>query len=142
MADQNNAEEHDMMTSGMLQRATTPELIALRARKEDARLGVYAEWAGILLIAGVLSRVFMTYVFNACVGDWLRDGHLQVKDLWNVLMYAIPLIFIALSGGLAVAGGVYAILNSLYTKGQMFILKRKMGKLALQASREGTDVRP
>nr|WP_238785715.1 hypothetical protein [Serratia marcescens] len=78
----------------------------------------------------------MTYVFNACVGDWLRDGHLQLKDLWNVLMYAIPLIFIALSGGLAVAGGVYAILNSLYTKGQMFILKRKMGKLALQASRE------
>ena len=115
MADQNNAEEHDMMTSGMLQRATTPELIALRARKEDARFGVYAEWAGILLIAGVLSRVFMTYVFNACV---------------------------ALSGGLAVAGGVYAILNSLYTKGQMFILKRKMGKLALQASREGADVRP
>ncbi|WP_096177272.1 conjugal transfer protein TrbF, partial [Enterobacter hormaechei] len=109
MADQNNAEEHDMMTSGMLQRATTPELIALRARKEDARFGVYAEWAGILLIAGVLSRVFMTYVFNACVGDWLRDGHLQLKDLWNVLMYAIPLIFIALSGGLAVAGGVYAI---------------------------------
>ncbi len=105
-------------------------------------LGVYAEWAGILLIAGVLSRVFMTYVFNACVGDWLRDGHLQLKDLWNVLMYAIPLIFIALSGGLAVAGGVYAILNSLYTKGQMFILKRKMGKLALQASREGADVRP
>lgn len=100
------------------------------------------EWAGILLIAGVLSRVFMTYVFNACVGDWLRDGHLQLKDLWNVLMYAIPLIFIALSGGLAVAGGVYAILNSLYTKGQMFILKRKMGKLALQASREGADVRP
>ena len=49
MADQNNAEEHDMMTSGMLQRATTPELIALRARKEDARFGVYAEWAGILL---------------------------------------------------------------------------------------------
>lgn len=79
MADQNNAEEHDMMTSGMLQRATTPELIALRARKEDARFGVYAEWAGILLIAGVLSRVFMTYVFNACVGDWLRDGHLQAE---------------------------------------------------------------
>ncbi|MCM7239209.1 conjugal transfer protein TrbF [Enterobacter bugandensis] len=142
MADQNNAEEHDMMTSRMLQRATTPELIALRARKDDARFGVYAEWAGILLIAGVLSRVFMTYVFDACVGDWSKSGHLQLKDLWNVLMYAIPLIFIALSGGLAVAGGVYAILNSLYTKGQMFILKRKMGKLALQASREGADVRP
>ncbi|EOF5197913.1 conjugal transfer protein TrbF [Salmonella enterica] len=142
MADQNNAKEHDMMSSGMLQRATTPELITLRARKNDARFGVYAEWAGILLIAGVLSRVFMTYVFDVCVGDWIKNGHLQLKDLWNVLMYAIPLIFIALSCGLAVAGGVYAILNSLYTKGQMFILKRKTGKLAQQASREGADVRP
>jgi len=142
MADQNNAKEHDMMTSGMLQRATTPELITLRARKDDARFGVYAEWAGILLIAGVLSRVFMTYVFHACVGDWIKSGHLQLKDLWNVLMYAIPLMFIALSGGLAVAGGVYAILNLLYTKGQMFILKRKTGKLAQQAIREGADVRP
>lgn len=142
MTDQNNAKEHDMMTSRMLQSVTTPELITLKARKNDARFGVYAEWAGILFIAGVLSRVFMACVFDACVGDWIKNGHLQLKDLWNVLMYAIPLIFIALSGGLAIAGGVYAVLNSLYTKGQMFILKRKMGKLALQASREGADVRP
>ena len=68
MADQNNAEEHDMMTSGMLQRATTPELIALRARKEDARFGVYAEWAGILLIAGVLSPMLSRSGLSLAIG--------------------------------------------------------------------------
>ncbi|EPJ0597115.1 conjugal transfer protein TrbF [Enterobacter roggenkampii] len=141
MTDQNNAKEHDVMAFRMLQRVSTPEFIALQARKDDARFGIYLEWAGILLIAGMLSRIFMTYVFDACVSDWLRDGHLQVKNLWNVLMYAIPLIFIALSGGLAVAGGVYAVLNLLDTKVQIFIVRRKMKKRALLAEKEDAGAR-
>lgn len=130
-----------MKTSQTMQGLTTPELIMINGRKNDARHVVYLEWAGILLIAGILSRIFMTYVFDASVSDWLRDGHLQVKALWNVLMYAIPLIFIALSGGLAVAAAVYSALNIIDTNRRIFFLKRKMKKRALQAEQEDADAR-
>lgn len=130
-----------MKTSQTMQGLTTPELIMINGRKNDARHFVYLEWAGILLIAGILSRIFMTYVFDASVSDWLRDGHLQVKALWNVLMYAIPLIFIALSGGLAVAAVVYSVLNVIETNRRIFSLKREMKKRALQAGREDADAR-
>lgn len=138
---QNNLKEHEMKTSQTMQGLTTPELIMINGRKNDARHFVYLEWAGILLIAGILSRIFMTYVFDASVSDWLRDGHLQVKALWNVLMYAIPLIFIALSGGLAVAAVVYSVLNVIETNRRIFSLKREMKKRALQAGREDADAR-
>ena len=130
-----------MKKSQTMQGLTTPELIMINGRKNDARHFVYLEWAGILLIAGILSRIFMTYVFDASVSDWLRDGHLQVKALWNVLMYAIPLIFIALSGGLAVAAVVYSVLNVIETNRRIFSLKREMKKRALQAGREDADAR-
>lgn len=130
-----------MKTSQTMQGLTTPELITINGRKNDARHVVYLEWAGILLIAGILSRIFMTYVFDASVSDWLRDGHLQVKALWNVLMYAIPLIFIALSGGPAVAAVVYSALNVIETNRRIFSLKREMKKRALQAGREDADAR-
>ena len=143
MADnQNNVKEHKMTTLQTTQGLTTPELITLTARKNDLRFGIYMEWAGIFLIAGILSRLFMTYTFDACVSDWIKDGHLLFKDLWNMMMYGIPLIFVALSGGLAIAGGLYAVLNLLETKRQIFFLKRKMRKLALQANREEADARP
>ena len=130
-----------MKKSQTMQGLTTPELIMINGRKNDARHFVYLEWAGILLIAGILSRIFMTYVFDASVSDWLRDGHLQVKALWNVLMYAVPLIFIALSGGLAVAAVVYSVLNVIETNRRIFSLKREMKKRALQAGREDADAR-
>ncbi|WP_235843323.1 conjugal transfer protein TrbF [Enterobacter huaxiensis] len=130
-----------MKTSQAMQGLTTPELIMINGRKNDARHVVYLEWAGILLIAGILSRIFMTYVFDASVSDWLRDGHLQVKALWNVLMYAIPLIFIALSGGLAVAAVVYLVLNVIETNRRIFSLKREMKKRALLTGREDADAR-
>ena len=131
-----------MKTSQTMQGLTTPELITLNARKNDDRHAAYLEWAGILLIAGILSRIFLAYVFDACVDDWLRDGYRQVKDLWNVLMYFIPLIFIALSGGLAVAAVVYSVLNVIETNRRIFFLKRKMKKRALLAGQEDADVRP
>ncbi|WP_263070901.1 conjugal transfer protein TrbF [Enterobacter huaxiensis] len=130
-----------MKTSQTMQGLTTPELITLNARKNDARHVVYLEWAGALLIAGILSRIFMTYVFDASVSDWLRDGHLQVKALWNVLMYAIPLVFFALSGGLAVAAVVYSVLNAIETNRRIFFLKREMKKCALLAGQEEADAR-
>ena len=139
---QNNLKEYDMKNSQTMQGLTTPELITVNARKNDARHLVYLEWAGILLIAGILSRIFLTYVFDACVDDWLRDGHRQVKDLWNVLMYFIPLIFFALSGGLAVAAVVYSVLNVIETNRRICFLKRKMKKRALLAGLEDADVRP
>lgn len=143
MAEHNNdLKEHDMKTSQTMQGLTTPELITMNARKNDARHAAYLEWAGILLIAGILSRIFLAYVFDACVDDWLRDGHRQVKDLWNVLMYFIPLIFFALSGGLAVAAVVYSVLNVIETNRRIFLLKRKMKKRALLAGQEDADVRP
>lgn len=138
---QNNLKEHDMKTSQTMQGLTTPELIMINGRKNDARHVVYLEWAGILLIAGILSRIFMTYVFDASVSDWLRDGHLQVKALWNVLMYAIPLIFIALSGGMAVAAVVYSVLYVIETNRRIFSLKREMKKRALLAGQEEADAR-
>jgi len=138
---QNNVRKRDMKTSQTMQGLTTPELITINARKNDARHLVYLEWAGILLIAGILSRIFMSYVFDASVSDWLRDGHLQVKALWNVLMYAIPLIFIALSGGLAVAAAVYSVLNVIEANRRIFFLKRKMKKRTQLAGQEDADVR-
>lgn len=130
-----------MKTSQTMQGLTTPKLITINARKNDVRNVVYLEWAGALLIAGILSRIFMTYVFDASVSDWLRDGHLQVKALWNVLMYAIPLIFIALSGGLAVAAVVYSALNVIETNRRIFFLKREIKKRALLTGQEDADAR-
>ena len=124
------------------QRPAAPEFLTGKARINDAPYIVYLEWAGALLIAGILSRIFLTYVFDACVDDWLRDGHRQVKDLWNVLMYFIPLIFFALSGGLAVAAVVYSGLNVIETNRRIFLLKRKMKKRALLAGQEDADVHP
>ena len=138
---QNNLKEYDMKNSQTMQGLTTPELITVNARKNDVRHLVYLEWAGILLIAGILSRIFMSYVFDASVSDWLRDGHLQVKALWNVLMYAIPLIFFALSGGLAVAAVFYSVLNVIETNRRIFIVRREMKKRALLADQEDADAR-
>ncbi|MHA0962828.1 conjugal transfer protein TrbF [Enterobacter cancerogenus] len=124
------------------QRPAAPEFLTGKARINDAPYIVYLEWAGALLIAGILSRIFMAYVFDACVDDWLRDDHRQVKDLWNVLMYVIPLIFFALAGGLAVAGVLYSVLSVIAANLQMFIVRRKMKKHARLAGQEDADVRP
>lgn len=135
---QYNVRKHHMTT----QRPAAPELITGKARINDAPYIVYLEWAGALLIAGILSRIFLAYVFDACVDDWLRDGHRQVKDLWNVLMYFIPLIFFALAGRLAAAGVLYSVLSVIAANLQTFIVCRQMKKHARLAGQEDADVRP
>ncbi len=50
-------------------------------------------------------------LFNLCVDDWIASGDLRVKDLWNIMMYAIPYALIAVGVGFFVAGVTLAIRN-------------------------------
>ena len=63
-------------------------------------------------------------IFIICVDDWIASGDLRVKDLWNIMMYAIPYALIAVGVGFFVAGVTLAIRNFFsYHLKTLFILR-------------------
>lgn len=56
----------------------------------ERRLEIYLELFIVFLTAGALLLWIMRFLFNLCVADWIASGDLRVKDLWNIMMYAIP----------------------------------------------------
>ncbi|HBQ0790626.1 TPA: conjugal transfer protein TrbF, partial [Klebsiella pneumoniae] len=56
----------------------------------ERRLEIYLELFIVFLTAGALLLWIMRILFNLCVDDWIASGDLRVKDLWNIMMYAIP----------------------------------------------------
>lgn len=65
----------------------------------ERRLEIYLELFIVFLTAGALLLWIMRFLFNICVDDWIASGDLRVKDLWNIMMYAIPYALIAVGGG-------------------------------------------
>ena len=64
----------------------------------ERRLEIYLELFIVFLTAGALLLWIMRFLFNLCVDDWIASGDLRVKDLWNIMMYAIPYALIAVGG--------------------------------------------
>ncbi len=64
----------------------------------ERRLEIYLELFIVFLTAGALLLWIMRFLFNICVDDWIASGDLRVKDLWNIMMYAIPYALIAVGG--------------------------------------------
>ncbi|HAM4813209.1 TPA: F-type conjugal transfer protein TrbF [Escherichia coli] len=87
----------------------------------------YAGLFLVLLIAGVVMRTVMHIIFDACVDSWKADPELNnLRDMWNILMYVIPLTLWALSSGFLVTGLLvysYALLDRNI---RIFLLKRLM----------------
>lgn len=77
----------------------------------ERRLEIYLELFIVFLTAGALLLWIMRFLFNLCVDDWIASGDLRVKDLWNIMMYAIPYALIAVVVGFFVAGVTLAIRN-------------------------------
>lgn len=65
----------------------------------ERRLEIYLELFIVFLTAGALLLWIMRFLFNLCVDDWIASGDLRVKDLWNIMMYAIPYALIAVGVG-------------------------------------------
>ncbi|MFT3163279.1 F-type conjugal transfer protein TrbF, partial [Klebsiella pneumoniae] len=90
----------------------------------ERRLEIYLELFIVFLTAGALLLWIMRFLFNLCVADWIESGDLQVKDLWNIMMYAIPYALIAVGMGFFVAGVTLAIRNFFsYHLKTLFILR-------------------
>lgn len=65
----------------------------------------YSERFLVFLVSGLLLFFVMQGVFNAGADDWLADpAALRVKDLWRVLMYAVPYTLLSLSAGCLATG--------------------------------------
>ena len=64
----------------------------------ERRMEIYLELFIVFLTAGALLLWIMRFLFNICVDDWIASGDLRVKDLWNIMMYAIPYALIAVGG--------------------------------------------
>ncbi|MEE4527059.1 F-type conjugal transfer protein TrbF, partial [Klebsiella pneumoniae] len=77
----------------------------------ERRMEIYLELFIVFLTAGALLLWIMRFLFNLCVADWIASGDLRVKDLWNIMMYAIPYALMAVGMGFFVAGVTLAILN-------------------------------
>ncbi len=65
----------------------------------ERRLEIYLELFIVFLTAGALLLWIMRFLFNLCVDDWIASGDLRVKDLWNIMMYAIPYALLAVGVG-------------------------------------------
>ncbi|HDE1362261.1 TPA: F-type conjugal transfer protein TrbF, partial [Klebsiella pneumoniae] len=90
----------------------------------ERRLEIYLELFIVFLTAGALLLWIMRFLFNLCVDDWIASGDLRVKDLWNIMMYAIPYAQIAVGVGFFVAGVTLAIRNFFsYHLKTLFILR-------------------
>ncbi|HHT5673038.1 TPA: F-type conjugal transfer protein TrbF [Raoultella ornithinolytica] len=71
--------------------------------RRNRRLDIYLELFIVFLVAGGLLYWVMSAIFSLCVDDWTASGDLRVKDLWNILMYAIPYALVAVGLGFLVA---------------------------------------
>ncbi|OYM16834.1 conjugal transfer protein TrbF [Klebsiella pneumoniae subsp. pneumoniae] len=90
----------------------------------ERRLEIYLELFIVFLTAGALLLWIMRFLFNLCVDDWIASGDLRVKDLWNIMMYAIPYALIAVGVGFFVAGVILANRNFFsYHLKTLFILR-------------------
>ena len=80
----------------------------------------------VFFVAGLLLWYGMHAIFSACIDSWKTDPELNnVRDMWNILMYAIPYTLYALAAGFLVTyflSPMYVIFGNI----MIFLLKRRM----------------
>lgn len=93
--------------------------------RRGRRLDIYLELFIVFLVAGALMFWVMTAMFSLCVEDWKASGDLRVKDLWNILMYAIPYALVAIGLGFLVAALSLSLLNFVSYYLNIIFIQRK-----------------
>lgn len=88
------------------------------------RTEIYFEFFLVFLTAGVLLFSVMTFIFDICVADWKAHGDLRLKDLWNILMYAIPYTLIAVSAGFVITGMALTFYYSFFCRVDIYLIRR------------------
>ena len=88
-------------------------------KNRTTEAGIYSPGKASGNLSGII-QVFYSQVTD----DWIASGDLRVKDLWNIMMYAIPYALIAVGVGFFVAGVTLAIRNFFsYHLKTLFILR-------------------
>ncbi|AUZ94175.1 TPA: F-type conjugal transfer protein TrbF [Escherichia coli] len=80
----------------------------------------------VFFVAGLLLWLGMHAIFSAGIDWWKTDPELNnVRDMWKILMYAIPYTLYALAAGFLVTyflSPMYVIFGNI----MIFLLKRRM----------------
>lgn len=79
----------------------------------------------VFFVAGLIVKNVMHDFFSASIDSWKTDPELNdFRDMWNILMYVIPLTLWALAGGFFT---VYVVnpLNELINGGVGILLRKR-----------------
>ncbi|MBZ9022883.1 F-type conjugal transfer protein TrbF [Escherichia coli] len=81
----------------------------------------------VFFVAGLLLWTVMNVIFDACIDSWKADLELNnVRDMWNILMYAIPCTLLALAAGFLVTFFLSPMFELIFGNIMIFLLKRRM----------------
>ncbi|HBW1155727.1 conjugal transfer protein TrbF (plasmid) [Klebsiella pneumoniae] len=96
-------------------------------------VGLYLDLCLVFLVSGALLFGVMRSTFDLCVDGWIASGELRVKDLWNILMYVIPLTLLAVSAGLFITGVISSVMEfiSFRLKAGLYLRKEHARKNSL-----------
>lgn len=83
--------------------------------KRYEKTDVYIDYGLVTLVAGGLLYYSMHLIFDVWIDDWIKEPAAQFhRQMWNVLMYAIPWTFYALGCGAIVTGVAGQLLDITY----------------------------
>ena len=69
----------------------------------------------------------MNIIFDACIDSWKADPELNnVRYMWNILMYVIPIMLYALAAGFLAAASLSPLCEIIFGGVRIFRLKRRM----------------
>lgn len=89
----------------------------------------YAEYFLVFLFSGMFMYWMTHYVFDVCVIYWLKDPQAQfARELWNVLMYAIPFTFWSVAVACLVTVVLLHLSAYIDTAMNIYWLKRRMSR--------------
>ena len=87
----------------------------------------YAVLSLVFLTAGIVLWIVMNIIFDACIDSWKADPELNnVRYMWNILMYAIPIMLYALAAGFLAAASLSPLCEIIFGGVRIFLLKRRM----------------
>ena len=104
--------------------------ILVENNRLQRRAEIYFELSIVFLTAGALLFWTMNAIFGLCVADWKAGGDLRVKDLWNILMYAIPYTFFATSAGLFITGVILSVYYYSTCQVDVYFIRRRQRRKA------------
>ena len=115
----------------MKENKNNPEL-KIRSTERDYKYisritGRYAGLSLVFLTAGIVLWIVMNIIFDACIDSWKADPELNnVRYMWNILMYVIPIMLYALAAGFLAAASLSPLCEIIFGGVRIFLLKRRM----------------